>query len=333
MTRFGAHYYDGKSSRRWDVTVSLEADGMVRVEGLPAPLELRAVELRVAPRLGDVVRSVTLPDGAKLEANDHVALDELATRGGGGPSLDWVHRLESRWLLALGALGIVALVALAGFRWGVPLAARFAASKIPPEQAYSIGQGALEMLDQVMFKPSKLEESRRAALAGRFSELAQERPELPLSLQFRAGLPNAFALPSGTIVVTDELVELSENDEEVLAVLGHEIGHVAERHALRMTFESSLVGLFAFVYFGDVSQISAATSALPAMLANASYSREHEQEADTFALELLRRHQIPTSRFADLLERLEAAAGGGHEGMLEYLSSHPATEARLARFR
>lgn len=54
---------------------------------------------------------------------------------------------------------------------------------------------------------------------------------------------NAFALPDGTLVVTDELVELAgDNDDEVLAVLAHELGHIHERHGLRLLRTQGLSG-------------------------------------------------------------------------------------------
>ena len=59
------------------------------------------------------------------------------------------------------------------------------------------------------------------------------------------GPVNAFALPGGIIVVFDELVELAGDDERVLGVLGHELGHVVHRHSMRQLFQALGVGALA----------------------------------------------------------------------------------------
>jgi Zn-dependent protease with chaperone function len=157
--------------------------------------------------------------------------------------------------------------------------------------------------------------------------------ELPLTLEFRRGLgPNAFALPDGTVVVTDELVELAENDNEILSVLAHEIGHVHHRHSLRMALESSTVVLLVSTYFGDVTQLTTLSAALPGVYAQAHYSREHESEADAFALEYLLKARIPKKHFADILRSLQKLAGPDPKHGLQYLSSHPPTAERIGRF-
>src|SRR5690606_1783605 len=111
-------------------------------------------------------------------------------------------------------------------------------------------------------------------------------------------------------------------------------GHVHERHALRMALENSFVALFAMAYLGDASQASAIAGSLPTIYANAHFSRSHETEADTFALDFLTRTHIPHHHFADILRRLHAelGGGGGGDGVLSYFASHPGLEERTARF-
>jgi Zn-dependent protease with chaperone function len=126
--------------------------------------------------------------------------------------------------------------------------------------------------------------------------------------------------------MTDELVALAQNDDEIIAVLAHEIGHVRGRHALRMILQSAGVAAITLAVFGDVSSTSALAAALPAVLLNAKHSREFEHEADGFAKSWLREHGIPERRFDDLLCRLEKQSPAGTE--VRYLSSHPPTEER-----
>jgi predicted Zn-dependent protease len=133
--------------------------------------------------------------------------------------------------------------------------------------------------------------------------------------------------------VTDALVALARNDEELVAVLAHEAGHVARRHGLRQLFQNSLVALAVTWLVGDVSAIVAAA---PTALLQAKYSRDLEREADSYALVTLRVNGIATEHFAAMLERLEdsgAEGGGITTGALDYLSSHPVTSERIERVR
>jgi len=60
-----------------------------------------------------------------------------------------------------------------------------------------------------------------------------------------------LALPSGDIVLTDKFIELSENQDEIDAVLLHEMGHVIHRHGLEMVIEGTLVTVAGMLIVGD----------------------------------------------------------------------------------
>jgi Zn-dependent protease with chaperone function len=338
MIAFDGEFYDGETSSSRRVTASVEPASL-RVEDEQGRLLRNAApkDLVVSPRLANTQRTIRFTDGAALETANNDAVDAMVlilTKGGTSLSR-WellVHRLESSRNAAVLSLGALLLLGIVGFVWGVPLVSRHVANSIPDAMANDLGQGTLATLDQLMFQPSNLSNERKAALRAEFLKMAQAYPSLPLTLEFRSAMPNAFALPNGTVVVTDELVELSENDNEILAVLAHEIGHVHERHALRMALESSFVALFALTYLGDASQASVIAGSLPTVYANSHFSRRHETEADTFALDFLARTNVPRHHFADILRRLHSELGGGDEGIMGYFASHPGLEERAARF-
>jgi predicted Zn-dependent protease len=194
----------------------------------------------------------------------------------------------------------------------------------------------MSALDTQVFEPTAVSADRQARLAERFDRL-----RLPTAgdstgheIIFRKSDvlgPNAMALPSGTIVVTDALVALATTDEEIIAVLAHEAGHVVRRHGLRLLFQNSLIALAVTWLIGDVSAIAAAA---PTALLQAKYSRDLESEADSYALVALRLNGIPAEHLALMLERLEdSAEQSGTAGVLAYLSSHPVTSERIARVR
>jgi Zn-dependent protease with chaperone function len=146
---------------------------------------------------------------------------------------------------------------------------------------------------------------------------------------------NAFALPTGTIIVTHQQVALAKDDDEIAAVLAHEAGHVVRRHGVRQLLQDSVVSLSVTWYIGDISSLVALA---PTALLQANYSRELEREADRYAAETLRLNNVSLEAMARMLVRLDesrdsAEAGGSKEGMLDYLSTHPVTRERLEEFR
>jgi Zn-dependent protease with chaperone function len=138
------------------------------------------------------------------------------------------------------------------------------------------------------------------------------------------------------VIFTDELVELATSDEELVAVLAHEIGHVASFHSTRSALQGSALTLAIVFITGDVSSLSSLAVALPVMLTQVGYSRAFEREADAFAAALLQERGVPAAHLAAILERMEAAGeacagdGCGDEvGLGRYLSTHPPTAERV----
>jgi Zn-dependent protease with chaperone function len=100
---------------------------------------------------------------------------------------------------------------------------------------------------------------------------------------------------------------------------------VRGRHALRQLLQAAGVSAIAFALLGDVSSISGLLSAAPALL-HAKHSRDFEREADTFAKQWLRQHNIAESNFDAILCRM--SEGRHSPGDVDFFSSHPATSER-----
>ncbi|MXW02287.1 MAG: M48 family metallopeptidase [Holophagales bacterium] len=334
MNAVACRYYDGKSSRRKAAALTFTDAGDLIVDG--AELEERLVyrDVRIPNRVADTPRFIHLPDGAVCEVQDNDALDELRVRlrrDDPEPRRDrfWrlVHRLDSTWRGAAAALAVVATVMYSFTRWGAPAVASLVVATTPQEAEALLGQNGLNLLRQLeVLETSALEPNRRNDLLAAFEEMKREAGVEHADLQFYSlGAPNAFALPGGTVVVTDELVEFAEHDEEIIAVLAHELGHVEGRHVLRsMAQRSTLLALWTAVT-GDVSL--AALSVLgPDQLIAQSYSRDFERAADEFAADYLLRAGVSPTRLGDILERLERESGTG--SFPTWLSSHPAAADR-----
>jgi Zn-dependent protease with chaperone function len=223
--------------------------------------------------------------------------------------------------------------------YGVPATARVIAHNLPSSIVQQAGRQTLEILDRTVFHPSQLDESERQRMTAHFEPLVRSHSLLRLQIHFRKGGrvgANAFALPNGAIVLTDEMIKLSRHDDELLSVLAHEAGHVARRHGVQRIIQDSLLAFAIMAVTGDVSGTSQVFLGLPVMLTELAYSRDFEREADRYALEYLDSHQIPPRRFADLMRRLQQEKRP-HDPDTEarwsnYLSTHPDMEERLRRF-
>lgn len=351
---FQADYFDGLSARHKPVLVRVaeHAKNIVFDVG-GETLTFALADLDVQAKLGATKRLIDLPNGGRLEAPD---ITELEAAMPSKSNTFWaaLHYLENHlgWVF----VSVLATV-FAGWlflQFGVPKLAEYVANATPPAMEAKLGEQVLKGLDHQMgyFIPSKTAPARKASIVAALNQLCSDLKDCPhYRLEFREGGvigANAFALPGGIMVVTDEIVALSKNDTEIVAVLAHELGHVKQRHAFRQSLQGVLSGLILAAVTGDVSSVG---SGLPVVLMQMRYSREHEIEADKFALNAMQKACLPPRAFADILQRLEnqmlavgdkkeasdkqSKASQQHQGqdvVSEMLSSHPDAQARVKPF-
>jgi len=332
-------YFDGKSARRHTVMLELQGN-VLNVRGDAIERSDALAEITIPAPLGDTVRLILFADGARCEVPDRAGFDALLQSAGHAPTL--VARMEARWSYALASLLVTLALIAAAYVWGLPYAAKAAAERIPENVLAMMDGQFLKTFDGRLLEPTKLSPARQKALVSRLHAMHwPDEAAKPKRILFRSSPligPNAFALPGGTVVMLDELVALAQNDEEILAVLAHEMGHVSERHALRQMLQASVVGLAMAWYVGDVSTILAAA---PSALLETRYSRDFERRADDLAARTLALNNIPASRLGDMLTKLEEAYADKQQGKqkgqeaswMDYLSTHPATEERIRALR
>ena len=322
-----ADYFDGRSSRRQSVSLRLEG-GRLHLAGEQIERLAPLAELRLSEPMGSAPRLITFPDGAYCEVRDVAGLSCLLQASGQHDS--WIVR----WQFDLRAVALAAVLCMlcgvAGYLYGLPWISARLAEQIPTAAVNSISTRLLAELDKEFLAPSRLSEARQAEISRRFAALQTAEEHTPAyEIVFRANrrLPaNAFALPSGTLILTDDLVKLARTDNQLRAVLAHELGHVQARHGLRLVIQSSLAGLFVAWFVGDVSSIVAAA---PTILIQAKYSRDLETEADDFARRMLQANGLSPSCLGEMLVQLEQAhARKSGAQTQDYLSSHPAGAQR-----
>ena len=336
MTPVDGRYYDGKSTRQHKVSLDADAPGRLRIAGDGIDFTCALADVRASSRLGNTRRHLTFADGSQFETEDNDAIDAIFAGTKGGAFGRLLHRWEST--LGYVALALVLTVAAiwAGVTYGIPAAAKQVAFRLPEATNQLLGKEALESLDKVLLEPTRLPPQRQGELRKLFADMTTG---LPGADQYRIELraskvigPNALALPSGIVVVTDALVELAKDDNELTAVLAHELGHLKQRHALRSVLQNSGTVVLLIAVTGDVSAVVSITATLPTLLVQSKYSRDFEREADDFAFDYLQQRNIPAESLTALLVRMEKkpdASGGA----MSYLSSHPATRERAERAR
>ena len=314
--------------RRDGDALHIEGDG---IEAVAWPVS----EISISPRLGSTPRILRREGFGQVECADSALLESwLPTRRESRVEAfaDWLERRRTA-IAAAAAVTVLATVAFVKF--GVPWIALRVAEHMPPAVERHVSGQVMALLERFHFEPSKLPASRQAALRERFADLVRGEPradEMRLVFVDAGSIgPNAFALPDGRITMTDELVALAKDDDELVAVLAHEAGHHVHRHGMRQAIEGSSVFVATGLLFGDVSGSSVAV-AIPATLLSSGFSRGHEREADAYAFGLLRKRGMSPAAFARIMERLAAAhevAKEDEEGVMGYLSTHPPTPERI----
>lgn len=334
MNDLPVEYFDGRSARA--VPARLAFDGHALVLHTPegerryAPRALRWPE-----RTRHGVRVAELPDGGSLHCADTAAWDAFAQRCGRAEG--WVVRAQQswRWVLASALATVLLLAAL--YVWGVPAAARAALEVVPPAVDRQVGAGVLAELDEELLKPTQLSAEQQQRITRAFADALAAQPPgsvPPHRLVFRSSKigPNALALPDGTIVLTDALVTLAGEDTEmVVGVLGHELGHLRERHGMRLLLQAGAVGLLASLVVGDFNSLLAAA---PVLVGQAGYSRDAEREADEHAVQILRAAGLSPRGMLRFFEKMAQREKGGGDSLLGIaIASHPADEERMRFFR
>lgn len=145
---------------------------------------------------------------------------------------------------------------------------------------------------------------------------------------------NAFALPGGKIGVNTGLLRVAENQDQLAAVIGHEVGHVLAQHANeRASQQFAVQGGLAVVEALYGTPGSPTRQALLQALGLGAqvgillpYSRVHESEADRIGLDLMARAGFDPRQSVALWENMARASGGQPP---EFLSTHPAHGTRI----
>lgn len=140
---------------------------------------------------------------------------------------------------------------------------------------------------------------------------------------------NAFAFPGGMIVINSGLIKVTEEPEEVAAVIAHEIGHISAGDSMEAL--KRRVGISIIAALSGTQQTEMIRRIIGDLL-DTQFTRMQEERADNFALNLLERSKISPGAFAQFLSHLQEASGKEEtHAALKYLSTHPLVSERIEK--
>lgn len=322
-----AIYFDGMSSRRRAAAlVFSDALEIGNDEGVIARWAYDDIRRADSPSGTLRLSCQTAPALARLEIRDAKLATELASRCA---KLD-DHHLSRRgvarivfWSLA--ATASIVLIVL----FGVPLAADRLAPLVPQALERRLGDAADAQI-RTMFGGKVCDNAPGQAAFDKLVNAIRGSAGLDTSVQSAVmsnPVPNALALPGGKIYLFDGLLTRAQNADEIAGILAHELGHVVKRDGTRNLIYNGGTSFLIGLLFGDVTGSSALIFASRSLL-TASYSREAEQDADTFAIEVMHRLGRSPKPMGELMFRVTGKEGDKSPSIL---ASHPLTEDRLAR--
>jgi predicted Zn-dependent protease len=143
---------------------------------------------------------------------------------------------------------------------------------------------------------------------------------------------NAFAVPGGYVFVFSGLLARVRNDDELVGVLAHEIGHVHAHHIVRQQTEGQVWSAAALLgaLLSVVHPVIGAGAIAAAQTAQLKYSRDFEQEADYLGLRFARQAGYDPHALGTFFKELLAEQRLNPAGVPPYMLSHPLTETRVA---
>ncbi|MFN3361701.1 MAG: M48 family metallopeptidase [Pseudanabaenaceae cyanobacterium] len=232
-----------------------------------------------------------------------------------------------RQLLAL-LLGFVAVIGLVV--WGLfTLLSALLVWLIPPQLEAQIGAALVREFSQQV---------QPGAIQDKLNEL-QDRLEAKLADKDKRDLRviyipdkvvNAFAVPGDRIIIFRGLLDYVKSENELMMVLGHEIGHFRNRDHLRGIAQNLTWQIVFALFLGD-SSILQSIGSLTAAVTQSSFSQGQELAADRVGLDLLVKVYGHAGGAVDFFDRL--AKEGKSPAILAFLSTHPHPQKRVQQLQ
>jgi Zn-dependent protease with chaperone function len=230
--------------------------------------------------------------------------------------------VKQKWLIAGGI--IIATMALIVMLI-IPLLGNLIVNLFPIKTEIKIGEA---LKKQVFAQEHLVIDSTKTIAVNAFFKHVKIESDYPIKITVvQSDQLNAFALPGGNIVVYSALLQKIKKYEALVALLGHESGHITHRHSLKAMLKNASTYLIIAIIAGDYNGASAALLAQLSELHNLSYSRENESDADHFSFEIMRKNKLNPEGMISLFQILKTQDQG--ENIPGILLTHPKLDDRI----
>lgn len=198
------------------------------------------------------------------------------------------------------------------------------------EKEVSIGQAIARKIEE-KFDLADKDKQYRVSEIGKCLAQVSDRQDIYYSFKVIKDEenPNAVALPGGFIYISDSLLEKTGSDDEIAAVLAHEIGHVAARHSVKRMQGSYLYDFLRILSSslpGDPNMGAKINYAFGSLLVQ--YAREDEIEADKLSIKYMKKAGFNTDAFFTMLDTIEKIEKKQGPRRFTYFKIHPPVATR-----
>jgi predicted Zn-dependent protease len=329
----GKLYLSGQSKSLPAVLLGCNGDFWLRSNSEEINLELRRDEMVIQAPVGSLPYKILLAEGHLFEAENNQETKKFLEFCQKPNAESWLSYLEQKKTVILVGIMLMAGLVITVPKYGLPWMGDQVAHWIPQSWLMMAGDETLEILDESFFSPSELAPQDQDQFTKEFNRMASlVLKDQTARLVFRQSEeigPNAFALPGGLVVLTDELVEIAEDRAGVIGVLAHELGHVQLKHPARRLVRSLMALALVSLIFDDAATFAEELAAISGSLISLAYTREFEEEADRAGKEILIGAGLSPIPLADLLQKLSDGCEENCSQLPEWLTTHPSVPSRI----
>jgi len=334
----GQYYYPASSKS--EMRIAHLDDSHIKLFDLRGELkfEQTITQVVLSTNLPGLAAELSFSDRGRFVPDDVQFRWPFATKRQG-----LAERLEKNKLLILCAVLFTPIIIWLLLYKAVPNIAAYSVDIMPKSMVERMGEQSLYVIENVALEPTEIAVQQQAKLQLHWSQMLDalrlDADSYRLSIYKSDYLgANAFALPHGRVVVTDELITLLKDKPRALqAIMLHEIGHVQHQHGIRMVAQSASTAIVLAVIFADLEGVAEIVLGSGSTFLQQAFSRDMERQADHFAIAQLEQLGYSSHDFADAIEALQQSVEGvpSETGStwLKYLSTHPSSQERIEQAR
>ncbi|WP_119969341.1 M48 family metallopeptidase [Shewanella japonica] len=335
IEQVNGHILAPKQATKYPATLVLGKNGMLTLSSDVHRGQFQLDQTTVTDPIGNMARHITFSSGHVFVSTDPQQLNQWLNIHA---KKSWIAQLEKN----LGLIIIATLVSLAALYFivahGIPAASKTIAHLLPDAVVEEVGEQTFSLVESMGFTESQIKPQRQIELQQLFQQTLDKLHQEQIVFSIQPSLliynskdgANAFALADGQIILTDDMINLAKNDQQLEAVILHELGHVHHRHVLTTLIQSSILSVGAALIVGDASGISDMLVSVTVLGTSLTYSRNHERETDQFAALQLQTWYKNTDSIVELYQLLQAEH---NLDIPDWASTHPDIDERIKTLR